>query len=277
MSGPAVGSGIPPRLASILEAKRAEVERLRADASWRRRYRTRPRYRFRDALAGPELAIIAEVKRSSPSTGPFLDARGEVIDVDALRDAYVAAGADALSILSDAHFGMGAAEFERLAASATVPVLRKDFTISTEQIDEAEILGADAILLIAGILDANELTRLGAHAAARGLDVLYEVHTERELDLLPSDAAIVGINNRDLASPTYATDLAFTARLVSLLPPGVLKVAESGYARGGEVPAGCAAVLIGTALIRHYLAGGSLRERIRELKGRIQIPEEGES
>lgn len=266
MSGPAGGAGIPPRLASILEAKRAEVERLRADATWRQRRRTRPRYGFRDALAGPGLAVIAEVKRSSPSTGPFLDAHGAVIDVDALRDAYIAAGADALSILSDAHFGMCAAEFERLAASATVPVLRKDFTISTEQIDEAEILGADAILLIAGILDANELARLGSRAAERGLDVLYEVHAERELELLPPDAGIVGINNRDLASPTYATDLEFTARLVSRLPPGTLKIAESGYERGGEVPAGCAAVLIGTGLIRHYLAGGSLRDRVNELK-----------
>lgn len=266
MSGGEGGAAIPPRLAAILEAKRGEVERLRADASWRERRRPRPRFPFRQALAAPGLAIIAEVKRSSPSTGPFLDARGAGIDVEALRDAYLDAGVDALSILSDAHFGMDAAAFERLAAPAAVPVLRKDFTIAPEQIDEAEILGADAILLIAGILDADELARLGAHAAARGLDVLYEVHAERELDLLPPDAAIVGINNRDLASPTYATDLDFTARLVARLPPGALKVAESGYARGGEVPAGCEAVLIGTGLIRHYLAGGSLRERVNELK-----------
>ncbi len=265
MSVPA-GSSSPPRLAAILEAKREEVEHLRADSSWRRRERTRPRYDFRAALASPGLAVIAEVKRSSPSTGPFLAADGSRVDPAALRDAYLAAGVDALSILSDRHFGMSADEFTAVAAEATVPVLRKDFTLSVEQIDEADCLGADAVLLIAGILDATTLRALGRHAADRGLAVLYEVHAEAELELLPPDAAIVGINNRDLASAGYATDLGFSARLASRLPAGSLKVAESGYDKPGQVPAGFDAVLIGTGLIRAFLAGSSLPDHVRGLK-----------
>lgn len=256
----------PPRLAAILEAKRAEVEELRADTSWRRRERSRPRHDFKAALAGPGLAVIAEVKRSSPSTGTFATSGGAALDPRALRDAYLAAGVDALSILSDHHFGMSAAMFAELAADASVPVLRKDFTLSTEQIDQAVLLGADAVLLIAGILDAATLRRLGHHAADCGLSVLYEVHAEDELDLLPPDAAIVGINNRDLSSAGYATDLGFSARLAGRLPAGALKVAESGYENPGEVPAGFDAVLIGTGLIRVFLSGGSLAERVRGLK-----------
>lgn len=253
-------SRVPPDLEAILAAKRIEVEHLRADAGWRTKARTRPRYDFQAALGRPGLSVIAEIKRSSPSTGSF------DIDVDALRAAYVAANVDALSILSDAHFGMSALEFARLAADAVVPVLRKDFILSTEQIDEADLLGADAILLIVAILSDDELLRFGAHAVARGIAVLYEVHGESDLERLPRDASIVGINNRDLASADYRTNLDSCRRLAARLSGDVIKVAESGYARGGEVPVGFDAVLIGGGFIGEFRRTGGVAALVAEFK-----------
>lgn len=240
-----------PAIEAIFEAKRAEVARLRADMSWSRRARMRTRHSFRAALARPGLSVIAEVKRSSPSTGPLLN------DVDALLEAYIAAEVDALSVLTDAHFGMSAVDLERLAARTDKSILRKDFTLSKEQILEADLIGADAILLIAAFLSSEELRDLGAYAASLGLDVLYEVHAAEELAKIPETAAIVGVNNRNLAAGDYRTDTALSRDLLASIPLGALRVAESGYERAGDVPPGYDAVLIGTGLIRAFTRGGA--------------------
>jgi indole-3-glycerol phosphate synthase len=244
----------------ILAAKRREIRALEESGRLTTGRRIRPRFSFREALARPGLAVIAEVKRSSPSTGPF------GVAPRPLRDAYIAAGADALSILSDAHFGMSAEEFSDLAAECRVPVLRKDFILAESQIEESDHLGADAILLIATFLSRDELDRLGARAESLGLDVLYEAHAPEDLAKIPARARIVGINNRDLSGGDYKTDIGLSAAMLSAVPPGLLRVAESGYDRPGQVPRGFDAVLMGGGLIRAFARGESVSDLVRSMK-----------
>lgn len=251
---------------AILAAKRAEIAALEGSRSLEREGRTRARYPFLAALERPGLSVIAEVKRSSPSTGPF------GIEPRALLDAYLAAGIDAVSILSDPHFGMDRDEFRALAAEASIPVLRKDFILAPSQVRESEILGADAILLIASFLSREELESLGSHAKSCGLDVLYEVHCEEDLAKIPPCARIVGINNRDLAGGDYRTDLDLSATLMRALPPGVVKVAESGYDRPGQVPSGFDAVLVGGGLIREFKKRGDVADLVASLKAAMLAP-----
>lgn len=222
--------------------------------------RKRARFSFRQALAKKGLSIIAEIKRSSPSTGP-LDA-----DIDELHDAYQVAGVDALSILTDRFFGMTSGDLERLAANSDLPVLRKDFILSREQITEADSIGADAILLIATFLEREELKDLGDFAGSLGLDVLYEAHSENDLEKIPATAEIVGINNRDLSGGDFRTDRTLSEKLAARLPGGTLKVAESGFDAGGQVPAGYDAVLIGTGLIRAFKRSGSVSDLVTSLR-----------
>lgn len=244
----------------ILTRKRAEVERLRKNPVSRERRRIHPS--LANALRGPGLSVIAEIKRSSPSTGEF------EVDIFELRDAYMEAGVDGLSILTDEHFGMEAEDLYRLADGCMLPVLRKDFVLSKEQIDEAWALGADAVLLIAGILDAAALAELGAHAKSLGLDVLYETHAVEEIAMIPAGATIVGVNNRNLRSPAYHTDVSFAKRALAALPARAIKVAESGYDSGTAVPDGYDAVLIGTGLIREFKRSGSVIAAVRRIRDR---------
>lgn len=246
-------------ITDILAAKREEIARLRLKPVTRRR--TRRRHSFFDALGHAELSIIAEIKRSSPSTGDLN------VDIDLLFGAYKDAGVDALSILTDRHFGMTEDDLERLGRETDLPILRKDFILSREQIDEADAIGADAVLLIAKFLTIEELIDLGAHAESLGLDVLYEAHSREDLLKIPGRAKIIGINNRDL-SRDYATDTGLSSEMVSLLPDGVLRVAESGFERAGEVPAGYDAALIGTGLIREFHRSGSVRGLVSDIKAR---------
>jgi indole-3-glycerol phosphate synthase len=239
-------------IAMILEAKRIEIARIEASGALDSRQRIRGRFSFREALARPGIGVIAEIKRASPSTGP-LD-----VEPATLRDAYLAAGVDALSILTDAHFGMSADDLEALAADVTLPILRKDFILAESQIIEADLIGADAILLIAAFLSAGELERLGIFAEALELDVLYEVRSREEIDRLPPGAKIVGINNRDLEDPGYRTDLLTAAGLRAFLPGNVLTVAESGITAPDDVPTGFDAILVGAGLIREFKKGGDV-------------------
>jgi indole-3-glycerol phosphate synthase len=244
----------------ILAAKRVEIEALERSGRLTAERRIRPRFSFREALARPGLAVIAEVKRSSPSTGSF------GVEPLPLRDAYLSAGVDALSILSDPHFGMSAEEFRDLASDCRIPVLRKDFILAASQVVEADILGADAILLIATFLSRDELDRLGAHAEALGLDVLYEVHAPADLAKIPARARMVGVNNRDLSGGDYRTDLGLSERMLDAVPRDALRVAESGYDRPGQVPAGFDAVLVGGGLIRAFARGESVSDLVRSMK-----------
>lgn len=209
--------------------------------------------RLREALAGRpagELAVIAEVKRRSPSKGDIAPR----LDAAAQAQAYAAAGADAISVLTEpTRFGGSLDDLRAVSAAVGLPVLRKDFIIDAYQVWEAAAAGAAAVLLIAAALDADVLAAMLAECSACGLDALVEVHDED--DLLRAElagATIIGINNRDLRS--LSVDLAVTERLAPLAAAGTLLVSESGISAAADAcraaRAGARAVLVGEALVR---------------------------
>jgi len=175
---------------------------------------------------------------------------------------YAACGAAALSVLTDERFFQGALEHLVAARAATaLPCLRKDFLVDAWQVTEARAFGADAVLVIAAAGSAAERGALLAAAAAEGLDVLVEVHTDAELDwAVGAGATLIGVNNRDLS--TFRTDLATTERLAARVPPGALLVAESGIGTPADVrrmvAAGARAVLVGEALMAQPDPGAAL-------------------
>ena len=205
---------------------------------------------FAAALRDAEgLAVIAEVKRRSPSKG---DLAAE-LDPAALAQAYERGGAACLSVVTDAEFFGGSPDDLRAARAATrLPVLRKDFTVSPADVCDARIMGADAVLLIAAALDDDELADLHTLAVDIGLDALVEVHDEAELDrALAAGAHVVGVNQRDLV--TFEVDNERAVRVGAAIPPTVVRVAESGV-RGPDdaaalAAAGFDAVLVGELLV----------------------------
>jgi indole-3-glycerol phosphate synthase len=209
---------------------------------------------LRAALRGPDMSVIAEIKRASPSRGAF---PVNVEPATVARD-YVSGGAAAISVLTDEPFFQGTLGDLEAAANAahsgerSVPVLRKDFIVDPYQIVESRVHGADAVLLIVAALDDATLRHLLAAAAAWGMEALVEVHDEGEMERAAAvGAKIVGINNRDLRS--FAVDLRVTERLAPLAPHDAVIVAESGVFGAGDVKrlheAGATAVLVGEGLI----------------------------
>ncbi|MCC7206223.1 MAG: indole-3-glycerol phosphate synthase TrpC [Anaerolineae bacterium] len=196
------------------------------------------------------VAVIAEIKHASPSKGVLI----EPFDPVMLARTYQSGGAAALSVLTDRDFFQGSLDDLRAArAEVALPVLRKDFTIDVRQIIEAARAGADAILLIAAILDDARLRDLHDAARGCGLDALVEVHDEAELDrALELGAPLVGVNNRDLH--TFQVNLDVTRRLAARIPPDRTLVAESGIFTRGDVErmaaAGAHAVLVGESLVK---------------------------
>jgi indole-3-glycerol phosphate synthase len=219
---------------------------------------------FADALArGPGLAVIAEVKRRSPSKG----ALNVDLDPGALARSYEEGGAACLSVLTDAEFfGGSASDLAAARAATTLPVLRKDFTVAPVDVADARLMGADAVLLIASALDRLELIDLHAIARDLGLDVLVEIHDEPELEIaLQSGATMVGVNQRDLA--TFEVDHDRAARVAAAIPDGIVKVAESGIRDRDDTmriaDAGYDAILVGERLV----TSGDPCNAIRELLG----------
>jgi indole-3-glycerol phosphate synthase len=209
------------------------------------------RARFVGALRRARFGFVAELKRRSPSAGQLLDAHGTAF-ADLAR-AYRDGGADALSVLTEQdHFDGALADLER-AASTGLPRLRKDFVIDRGMVLESALSGADAVLLIAAILDDGTLSELRSCAGDLGLAVLLEVHDEEELDrALPLAPDLIGVNARDLR--TLAVDLATVERLLPRVPPGVLRVAESGIKTLADLQrvraAGADCALVGETLVR---------------------------
>jgi len=216
---------------------------------------------FRAALAAAAApAVIAEIKRASPSRGVIRAA----FDPPAHARSYSDAGATALSVLTEPRWFEGALAHLAAARDAVrLPLLRKDFIVDPYQVEEARAWGADAILVIVAAVDPALGAELLAAARAHGLDALVEVHDRHELDAaLGLGTTLVGVNNRDLR--TFETRLETTEHLAGLIPEGVILVAESGIHRPADVRrmcnAGAHAVLVGEALMAAPDPGAALRE-----------------
>jgi indole-3-glycerol phosphate synthase len=218
---------------------------------------------FRAALESRSrdgIAVIAELKRASPSRGlirPDFDAGGLARELES-------AGAAALSVLTDVEFFQGSLENLQLAsANAKLPCLRKDFIVDEFQLLEARANAADAVLLIVAALSPEELAKLASAARKLGLDVLCEVHDGNELQrALDAGFDLIGVNARDLR--TFKVDLGTALTLAEKIPAGIVRVAESGIRSGDDVAklkaAGYNAFLIGESLMRADAPGDALRE-----------------
>lgn len=258
-------------LDGILASTREEVERRKRarplaqegevieSASPRRAPR-----RLRDALSGGGIGVIAEIKRRSPSAGVL---RGD-LDVASLAAAYEAAGASALSVLTEEpNFAGSLEDLETARGACELPILRKDFVVDPYQLHEAVAAGADAVLLIVAALSREELSGLRETANALGLDTLIEVHDEEELmSALAVGADMIGVNNRDLRD--FSVDVGRTFKLLELMPAGVTVVSESGIGGAEQLRelerAGVAAALIGESLVRAEDPGAALEALLSE-------------
>ncbi len=253
----------------IVAGKRAEVEAARARlplSELERRLTGAPPVRnFRAALADPPgVQVIAEVKRASPSAG-LIRADVDVVEVARI---YAAHGAACISVLTDGpHFQGSLADLTRIRQAVDFPLLRKDFILDRYQIVEARAAGADAILLIAEILNDSQLRALLADAHALGMEALVELYEPANLPrVLAGGATLVGINNRNLH--TFEVSLEQTLRLAPAIPRDRLLVSESGIRTRANVEqleaAGAKAVLVGETLMR----AGDIGAKLRELLGR---------
>lgn len=220
---------------------------------------------FRQALRQARApAVIAELKKASPSAGTLREA----FDPEAIARGYEAAGAACLSVLTDERYFQGADCHLQIARQATnLPVLRKDFIVDAYQLFEARALGADCVLLIVAALDAAQLGDFSQLAAELGIDSLIEVHNQRELEAaLELAPPLLGINNRDLA--TFRTRIATTLELLPAVPAGTLVVSESGIGTREDVArltaAGVTALLVGTSFMRSPDPGTALRALLAE-------------
>ena len=248
----------------IVAAKRQEIAALKQATPLARlkgAIRDLPPTRdFRKAISHRPCAIIAEVKRSSPSKGRIRK------DFDPLKIAaiYQEHGAQAVSVLTDEQFFEGkGAYLAAIKRTIALPLLRKDFIIDAYQIYETRVLGGDALLLIASILEQRQLTEYIELAEQLGLAPFVEVHTKAELGkALAVGAEIIGINNRDLQ--TFSTDLKKTLELAPMIPKDKIVVAESGITTRKDIEllmqAGVHCFLIGEALMRANDIGKKLRE-----------------
>ena len=247
------------RRVDVAAAKRARPEAALHAAAARQSPRRGFRRALQTAIAAGRPALIAEIKRASPSKGLI---RGDA-DPAAIARAYVAGGATCLSVLTEPRYFRGDAD-DLIAARAavTVPVLRKDFILDPWQVLESRAIGADCILLIIAALDDGRARELAAAAAEVGLDVLVEVHDRAELDrALALGAPLIGINNRNLS--TLAVDLATTEALAPLVPADRLVVGESGLASAADLTrlasVGVRAYLVGESLMREADIAAAVR------------------
>ena len=245
---------MPDILKRICAAKRGEIARLheRGTAELERMVEEQsPTRGFRAALvASDRVALIAEIKKASPSKGVI---RSD-FDPAVIAKSYAAGGARCISVLTDEPFFQGGLDYlAGTRRAVSLPLLRKDFMLDPIQLIEARAWGADCVLLIVAALEDEELRRLAERSRELGMDALVEVHDDRELErALSARADLIGINNRDLR--TFAVDLDTTRCLADAVPAGVALVAESGIHTRADVESlkscGVAAVLVGESLMR---------------------------
>ena len=253
-------------LAPILESTRARIAELRQrvtpDVLEQRLAAAEPPRGFAAALGGPEIAVIAEIKRASPGAG----ALDPDLNAARLAAAYAEGGAAALSVVTEPDHFQGSLEDLQAGRGAGLPVLRKDFILDELQVLESRAVGADALLLVVRAV-GEELAHLAAVTGALGMDALIEVHDEAELErAVAAGAKLIGVNHRNLE--TFEVDPDRTAKLAPRVPPGSRLVALSGVSERAEVEAlaraGADAVLVGESLVRAPDAASKLRE----LRGR---------
>jgi indole-3-glycerol phosphate synthase len=248
-------------LRPILESTRARIaelnQRVSADVLEQRVAAAEPPRGFAAALAGGEVAVIAEIKRASPAAGPL----NPDLNAARLAKAYAEGGASAISVLTEPDHFQGSLEDLEAGRTAGLPVLRKDFVLVELQVLESRAVGADAVLLIVKAV-GDELPGLVAVTETLGMDPLVEVHDEAELErAVEAGATLIGVNHRDL--DTFEVDPDRTAKLARLIPSGSVLVALSGVADRAGVEAlaeaGVDAVLVGESLVRAADAAAKLR------------------
>lgn len=252
-------------LETIVAQKRLEIARLKAEGTAAPDLHLDPPRGFALALKqSPEIGIIAEVKKASPSKGVIC----ADFDPAAIAASYERGGAEAISVLTDENFFQGSLSYIPLIRQTVkLPVLRKDFIIHELQIEQAHIFGADAILLIAAILDQGQISDYLQMSQELHMDVLVEVHDEKEMEkALAAGSTLIGINNRDLRD--FSVDLKTTLRLRKEVPASIPVVSESGIRSIDDMKMlhehGVAAVLIGETLMR----AADREAALRELRGR---------
>jgi indole-3-glycerol phosphate synthase len=253
-------NNMPSFLDNILAQKRSELSALRSRAGSFHK-RSSPKRPFIKALdKSPHLAVIAEVKRASPSKGVIC----KNFEPVAIAEKYEQGGASALSVLTDEKFFQGHVEYlMAVREKVKLPVLRKDFIIDPLQVEETAHSNADAVLFIAEALEASRLVDLWQAARELDIDPFVELHSTCQLDkVMRLEPQAVGINNRDLF--TFKTDLGVTLDLVKHIPKEVLVVAESGITGAKEArrlcDAGVRALLVGESLIRAKDVAGLIKE-----------------
>ncbi len=261
---------MPTSLDQIVAATRRRVADAKRSADLRQLEKRAEQHvprGFRRALAtksetGP--AIIAELKKASPSRGLIR----ATFEPQALAKELAAAGAAALSVLTDEEFFQGSLEnLQRASASVKIPCLQKDFIVDDFQLLQARACCADAILLIVAVLQPAELVALSKKSRALGLDVLCEAHNEEELHrAVDAGSDLIGVNNRDLR--TFKVDVNTAIRLAEMIPRDVISVAESGIGDGGDIArlraAGYTAFLIGESLMKAASPGEALKSLLAE-------------
>ena len=256
-------------LAKIVERKREDLAKVKANLPLRdlksRLRDMEPARDFYEAISGRgkrRVNLIAEIKKKSPVKGVLI----EDLKADVLAEQYEEAGASAISVITEENFFSGNPDYIRVAKKAAkIPVLRKDFLFDEYHIYEARYLGADAVLLIAAILDPSPLSEFISLSSELGMPALVEIHDERELEkALKAEARIVGINNRDLT--TFNVDINTTLRIIKEIPREKVIVSESGINNNDDVrmlgDAGVHAVLVGESIVTAKDVRGKIKELI---------------
>ena len=255
-------------LEQIIAAKRTEVAERREQVPVKEleghAFFERPVVSFSNAIADPgKKGLVAEFKRKSPSEG-FIN---EHADAQHITAAYTAAGASALSVLTDTHyFGGSSSDIAAARNNEHTPILRKEFIVDEYQVFEAKAMGADAILLIAAALTTRETLLLALRAKSLGLEVLLELHGIGELDRINPYVAVVGVNNRNLS--TFQISLQNSVDLYPYLPAELFKISESGIHTPSDVhmlkAVGYDGFLVGTAFMKQEDPGAAFFQFIQQ-------------
>jgi len=254
-------------LNEILEAKKrrlaAQMEKLPLETVTNRASLAAAPRNFRQALLGQGLSIIAEIKKASPSAGDI----NPNLDVSETAALYEKAGAAAISVLTEEDYFKGHSNYvKEVKAASRLPVLRKDFILDKYQVYESRLIGADAVLLIATILESSVLNQLVDLALRLNIEPLVEVHTSEDVDkALKTKAKVIGINNRNLK--TFQTDLTVTEKLFPLIDKGRVVVSESGIRSAADAEyvrdLGVDAILVGESLVR----AENVNQKLTSLRG----------